>query len=70
MAYDKQADIRDRQAAEWIKRDFDCSNYTDKHLSNALKFALGCAGSESRERALKLRRESNKRKNTKSLRII
>ena len=62
MSYNKQADIRDRQAAEWIKRDFDCSSYTDKHLHNALKFAKGCAGSESIERQKKLNKELTKRR--------
>lgn len=61
FSYDKKACQRDREAAEWIDKEFDCSNYTDQHLFNALKFAKGCGGSESRARQRKLIKEINKR---------
>ena len=66
MTYDKQADRRDRQAASWIERDFDCTNYTNQHLRNALRFAQGCSGSEAVARSNKLRIEIDRRAASKS----
>lgn len=63
FSYYKQADRRDRAMAEEISKNFDCSHYSDLHLSNALKFAKGCAGSESLARQRKLQEEIRRRKN-------
>lgn len=59
--YDKQYQWRDQGRAEEIEREFDCSGYTQKHLENALRFARGCAGSESLARQKKLLAEIKRR---------
>lgn len=60
--YNKQADIRDQQAAAWILKDNNIySEYTDTHLKNALRFARGCGGSESQARQKMILKELKKR---------
>lgn len=60
--YNKQADLRDQQNAEWFKNQHDYySEYNEKHLRNALNYAKGCGGSETLVRRKMIKRELNKR---------
>lgn len=60
--YDKQADIRDQQAADWMRKQKGFySEHTEQHLRNALRFAKGCAGSEAKARAEMIEAELKRR---------
>ena len=59
--YDKQQCRRDRLAAQQIQVSL-YADYTDAHLRNALRFALGCAGAEAEARVKAIRSEIRRRK--------
>lgn len=60
--YNKQADLRDRGRAQDLQGQTNYyHSHSDRHLHNALLFAQGCSGSESRVRVNMIRDEMQRR---------
>lgn len=61
--YNYRLEKSDRLAAEWLRKDVNhYANHSDQHLRNALRFARGCSGSESKVRQEMIEAEMKKRR--------